>query len=807
MAEHARPTVGQASRLPAARRAAHSIRLASWCIALACLFLKVVTAFDPFPYWGSDPTRVIIPVSSLTPAPSMLLDVAAIVACGVALLAEVMAGAPLNRLLSLLWLAGTAGVAAHATVFHGQTLDDARLGLSWAAALCAGLTAHHVCRDPSLRRITLATGVSITGALIAKGVLQFFIEQPDTIAAYRRDSAAFLAAQGWTPGSAAARAFERRLSQPEASGWFGMANVYASFMAAGLTAMLGWAVLAWKQTREKELPSGWSGLLSLGTVLCAAGVWMAGSKGGVAACLVGMGLLGAGATALRIIPSAGSTRVAGLGGPLAVALLALALAAIVIRGLIGEPLNRFDLSLLFRWHYMQAALKIAAAHPLFGAGPAGFKDAYILAKPPISPEEVASPHSVLLDYTSTLGVFGLAWALLLLSLIWGAGARLTARALQTPQGQPPTTPKRLELWAVALLVFIPSLAGAWVERTLASPDLAIARVGSILAWLGLAAASLSLMRTRVRWRWIAAAGALAMAVHGQIEMTGTWHGAAGLFMLVLGAAAAPDTDLFSERRRSDAAWPLLMILSAAVSVPFVLKPAFRWEGALAHSADAVQPSAEINTRLTELLGNPNSTPADFDQVAVQLGHLTNTPPPTDPAAFELAAATLLIRTAAGAQPGLETAAARFPAHFPTTEALVRLLLARASAEQRMGKTADADQSIERATHVATAAAARFPSASAAGLMGNTHFAAAQLLGTPERLKHAAEAWEQAARLDPHGPTFALKALETYTLIGDASKARSWAQEALRRDELQRLDPLRRLTEDERKRVNAALAAP
>jgi hypothetical protein len=777
-----------------------------------CLFTKVVVTFDAFPYWGSDPTRVLLPATGLTPGPGMILDCISLIACGLALIGESLAGAPLKRWLIALWGIGTVSVVIHATSIHAGTLDDARIGLSWSAALAAGLTAFHLCRDPSLRRITLATAVGITGALIAKGVLQYFVEQPATVKTFREDGDAFLIAQGWTPGSTAARAFIRRLDQDEATGWFGMANVYASFMAAGLVAMLGWTVLAWKQTRNNELPSGWSGLLSLGAVLCAAGVAMAGSKGGVGACLVGMALLAAGALVLRIIRAAtpGSAqwmpaaRIARLGGPLAVAIFACGLLAVIARGLIGDRLNRIDLSLLFRWHYMIGAARIAAHHPLMGVGPANFKEAYMLAKPPVSPEDVASPHSTLLDYVATLGLFGLAWAALIIAWVWGAGSRLTSRVLQTPEGDAPSDPARPELWAIALLVFIPSLAGAFLERTLASPDVAITRLVSIAAWLGLACAAHALMRTRVRWRWIIAAAAIAVALHGQIEMTGTWPGAADLFMLILGAAAAPDIDLFSERRRTDLAWASTPFLAGLAALPSLALPAFRWERDLAASADAVRPMAEINTRLSEL-ANRRAPASEFAAVARDLASALNIDQPTTPSGLELATAELLIRTSTGALPALESAVHHYPSHFLTTEALVRLLLSKATAEQLRGHAADMRESLRVAESLATDFAERAPSAAAYGLVGNTEFTASSVLSEPDRLEAAAKAWEHAADMDPYGPVFALKAFDIHAALGHADRARIWATEVLARDQLQYLDPLRRLTDDERKRVNAALA--
>src|SRR5258705_354539 len=123
---------------------------------------------------------------------------------------------------------------------------------------------------------------------LAQGLLQIWVEHPATVENFRANREAFLAAQGWAPDSPAARGFERRLLQAEATGWFGMANIYGSFCAAALTVMLGWSIQAWQATRRNELPSGWPGALSIGAVGAAAGIWMAGSKGGVAGAGVGI---------------------------------------------------------------------------------------------------------------------------------------------------------------------------------------------------------------------------------------------------------------------------------------------------------------------------------------------------------------------------------------------------------------------------------------------------------------------------------------------------------------------------------------
>src|ERR1041385_4229350 len=93
---------------------AQALRWGGWCIALACICLKVVVVFDPFPYWGTDPTRVVLPESSLRPGGSAFLDAVALLAAGLALLGEWLGGARIGRVTTSLWALGTIGVGLHA---------------------------------------------------------------------------------------------------------------------------------------------------------------------------------------------------------------------------------------------------------------------------------------------------------------------------------------------------------------------------------------------------------------------------------------------------------------------------------------------------------------------------------------------------------------------------------------------------------------------------------------------------------------------------------------------------------------------
>ncbi|HQR39835.1 MAG TPA: hypothetical protein PLF26_15715, partial [Blastocatellia bacterium] len=78
--------------------------------------------------------------------------------------------------------------------------------------------------------------ISVAAVLAFRGIEQVFIEHPGTVENFKRNRDAILAAQGWPPDSAMARGYERRLMQAEATGWFGLSNVYASFAAASSVA-------------------------------------------------------------------------------------------------------------------------------------------------------------------------------------------------------------------------------------------------------------------------------------------------------------------------------------------------------------------------------------------------------------------------------------------------------------------------------------------------------------------------------------------------------------------------------------------
>lgn len=827
------------------------IERAGWMLVLICVGLRATTSFDPFPYWGLDPVVESPPVTGLTPATGAITDCVMIVGSGVALLGAARAGRRTSRVGLGLWLAGTVPALAHAFVLPGDVLENSRLGLTWTAALTAALAASVVCRDQAHRRLTLAPLFGLIVLMSAKGVIQVFAEHPQTVATFQADREAFLAAQGWSPDSPSARVFERRLMQSEATGWFGMANVYASFAAAALVGWIGWLTAAWP-TRQK---SAWLAP-ALGAGSAAVALVLAGSKGGYIAATAGLSLL-----ALRWLLDRSGRRsqadrqaaqapaiaqdaplpvcTARLGTLLALLLIVLALLAVIVRGLIGERWP--ERSLLFRWFYLIGAVRIIAHHPLLGTGPGEFKDAWLLLKPPESPEDVTSPHSVLLDYLACLGLGGAAWSALWLGWVAAAGRNWLLQVDHTRQPKPephpggddrPALPQARTLgWCAAGVVLVPFAIGTLLEQPLGTPEWAIGRALGLAGWLLVSLRMLSRwpsqpaqVRTQVSGAdWPAAIAALTLALHAQIEMTFIWPGAAALACVLLAAGGAddhPSPGILRSRAtplQADTGSLLSSPIAPRIGCSLLLAPLmlaawgvawhlWRWERELHHAASVVRPLALAHRLARHAATTAPATPPQHSarELAELLAGYGIRPPAQTPAELEHAAKQLTALLAVRAIPHLTRAVERYPAHVPTTEALVRMLLLAASAEIGRNQRASAQQAVDDAVEHASRLVHVRDSASAWALLGQAHLARAHLLHDQAGLPRAATAFERAATLDPHGPWHAWHAAQALAAAGDHPAARRWAQETLRRDALQRLDPLRRLTPSQRRVLDELL---
>jgi hypothetical protein len=517
-------------------------------VAIAVIaIMRCAIVFTPQRVFDVDPTLSDAPLGGLGPAGSLALDAAMLLACALALAGEALAGRGVRLRWLVLALLPVPAIAWHAS----EDAGDLWRGVTWLAAMTAAVTLAHLARDERLRATLGALLLAVIAPLLVRGLWQVTQEHAATVHEFERNREQILGQFGWEPGSAAALIYERRLRQPQPTGWFATTNVLATVLAGGLVALLGLAHASWRE----RLSGGRAAVCLAVAAACAAGIALGGAKGAVMAVAAGLMLL-----ALPLAMPRWPMLPGWCGRAAFVIALAAVSLAVLVRGTLLPEAFAGDKSLLFRWHYMVAAGRIISDHPWLGVGPDGFQQAYVAARPLRNPEEVTSAHHVLLDWLSALGASGLAWTAVLLGFTWRAGqwrggvppqpAATTPRpgALRTTgrSGRPrmtesprpdPGPPVRLP--AAPIVAVIGLLAALLFERHALGIDAALVRLAGIAAFAGLSPAITPLIRAASpdALRWALAAGSITMLMHGQIEMTLTQLGSAAWVVAVLALAA------------------------------------------------------------------------------------------------------------------------------------------------------------------------------------------------------------------------------------------------------------------------------
>lgn len=553
-----------------------------WTALAALLFTALLRAQSTrarLPYWDLDPTRVQVPETALLYSHGFLLDALVWLAAALAIVGESLIGRRIHWRSGILVLIGAVGVAVHGYILPppgatpgGPLKGDfmgLALGSAWAAAMVGGWTILHLARDEQMRRAAALALFSFVSILVAKGAYQVYVEHAYTVSAYKKDPAGMLAAQGLTQGSTAAKEYERRLFQAEPIGWFGLSNVYATFVAASFVFFLGLSIGAWKLVKEKAITSGPAGALSLAALASLFGLYLTGSKGGWGAAAAGGVVLLIGFLSRRALTMGEDVTVSVTGegsGPtrpasiwsfsrllLPLLLCLSTLAAVTARGLIGERLD--ELSLLFRWHYLVAATRIFVSESLFGVGPMGFKNAYALHKVPINPEMVESPHSVFFDWAATLGAFGLCWCFVLIWLLLRIGVSLSFPSRKPQAASRSLAPHahddaKASSWrSVAPAIVATALASlvAWLrEIPIVTPDEWPLRIIALVVCIAfiLIGTRIAALAPRAFTTSLAAAASV-VAVHSMIEMTPTQPGSCVWAFLVLGVSLGSQSHRFA----------------------------------------------------------------------------------------------------------------------------------------------------------------------------------------------------------------------------------------------------------------------
>lgn len=775
--------------------------------ALATLIsVKMLVTFDAFPGWTSDPTIADTALGvAITPATQLALNAAIILlAAAITLLSLFLPAA--NRsagtaLRGLLLALGIIALIYHLQFNPGASVEDWLASSDLAAAICAGAACSSLPRGSPSHRALTAILIGAVVLVAAKGSLQFFMEHQQTVDAYRASRERILASNGWSVDSPMALAYERRLMQREATGWFGLSNVFASVVGAGAVALAGLALLSPKGGTRK--------ILWLAAAFAAGGLVMSQSKGGAAASAIGFAVLLA-LVWLRSHPFPALRR---LLPTLAILLVAAGQIGILARGLIGDRLG--ELSLLFRSFYIQGAAKIFASNPTTGVGPAGFKDAYMSAKPSISPEDVASPHSLPWDLLATLGLGGGSLFLLWLSWIWLAGrsasAALDDTSTPTPEATDTAHPSRwLELRIVALCAACAVLVSVWVERGATSPETAAMKVAALLCWV---ATSIAVSRSAASLTIPLCAASATLAIHSQIEMTPIWTGSGSWLMAIIGLAAscsptplpASHTSTPPTSTPAFAHWKLTAsLLSVAASLAVLVSIAARyadvanWQSLLHRAAERTLTVTRLREAILQADMLAQSPAHHQEMVADAVGASGLDLPPlqlaTDAAAFDAALTLQTIEAWDGALADLLVAASIFPQHGPTHRAASQLALRLAEATKGDDHARYVRIALDEADRSAVSARQKAAGLSWSATVRMTLIQSGQLDPTVSSTEsaHASRSLQAATQIDPYNFLHTAQLARIELLLGHREESRRWAAKTLELESLGKLDPLKRL---------------
>jgi O-antigen ligase len=498
-------------------------------LMLASICARALVMWIPMPVFDIDPTLDPSPFAGAGPALGCALD-GIVLLCAAALIGRACHSggrAAMRAAMPVLLLAlPIAAIGGWWGMADGEQLWRASSWLAGVVAVAALLAlAGADARTARIAAAASAAAVCGTLAVLAvRGTSQVLSEHPATVAHYDANRDSLLAAQGWTAGSPQALAYERRLRQREATGWFGFSNVYASIAASGGVLLVGVAMV--RVRGRRALASGAVGIALVSLVA------ISGSKGGIAAIAVGFGAAAiamALARNVRAIPVMRATLIA---APLC------ALALPWLRWQAGG-LEWGERSLLVRAGYLQSAWNAAIQSPWVGWGPGGFQLADISFRPPWSVEEVSSAHAAIADWCAALGVpAGLALVVALLAIAWRVPL-----ALASPRGRPDP----MQLAADARSASITAMAAvslAWLIGI--GCELAVLDVSGLLVRIVALAAALWMVRqatVAVTASHPATLGACAVGAsaallaHGQIDMTFWLPASAPFAWLLLGACA------------------------------------------------------------------------------------------------------------------------------------------------------------------------------------------------------------------------------------------------------------------------------
>jgi tetratricopeptide (TPR) repeat protein len=775
--------------------------MAGFAGILVAASLRTLVAIQPQTLFDIDPARGEPAMLAIGPVGSGILDIVLLASSVVALVGELLAGNGLARIPVVLAAIGAFAAAIHAV---GNSVNAFRGG-TWIAAAFAFAALAHLVRERRLRVAALAVLTALSVPLAVRGAVQVTHEHGETVRMYDEQRERFLAERGWDPDSSAARTYERRLRQPEATGWFGLSNPFSSVMGVGVVGLGALAVLGLRRGAVGPALAVGAGAMGCGALL-----FVNGGKGAIAA----TGL----AVAVAALLLRGKLRPR---GALVIGLSALAVLLVVVRGLIGPSLG--ELSVLFRSFYLETAARMFAAHPLFGIGADAVQGEFMRLKPAICPEDVTSIHSIFVDWLVTLGVFGAGWALAIAWAMRGEVVVDDPGGARGPAGPAPEASASVLALRIGGLVAVAALV---MQARIEAP--ALDQVGLVFRALGLAglvvAAACAARIAEELEGGAVAAVALSVAVlalvHAQIELSGWLAGSCALVLLLVAVGSA----LPRGGSRGPLAFAAVALPAIALIVPAVSVVRERsLDRQLTLAAERVRPLADIRREFEKVAeSRARQEPADprplieavelavGPQGAVEAVEALSQDDPERLVAALVRVDGVLRREAADI---LVRAAREHPTSRVPKEAAIKQLEAsgRRTIGRRVATIVDREAFAE-ARRLAELQAVESPSVRTYSMcadLATKDLERALAARNPADMKESAEAalrWiGLAVEAQPHSARRRVDLADALAAAGDARGAVEAYEQALAQDDRLRLDPLMQFSARERTRVETSLA--
>jgi tetratricopeptide (TPR) repeat protein len=308
------------------------------------------------------------------------------------------------------------GLFCIAAVVSGLAAPDKRGAITDFAGLVApvlmALLLVQILDSQSKVKLFLALIVAL-GVLSAYRCWEQYPESEHLIEFYEQDPDAALAQHRISPNSLEHFQFEHRLYSKDISGFFTTSNSAGSFALMASFAAIVLFIVRFKNLKSDSLGPAWLIMRGIAVAIVIFGLIITKSKGAIIASLF------AAAMFITYLCFGNWLKL----HKKAILIICLILVLAGIWGVIqyGSANGRLPggNSMLVRWQYWHASIKMYADHWLTGVGPGNFAHFYPHYKPASASESVANPHNFILSILTQYGPVGLIGFLAMICLpLW-----------------------------------------------------------------------------------------------------------------------------------------------------------------------------------------------------------------------------------------------------------------------------------------------------------------------------------------------------------------------------------------------------